>query len=173
MGHLRNDDQIRSLDSDDKYDSNALHAESPASSKHSIDSLGDHYLLDDQDSVRSETSSGYEHLRVSLLGDYDICLGRLQAMQAIIEGALRKLSAASAERSNVIARETVIREVDENGRETLLCLEKHLVNSISHRKIMRKGNQNPRRPAEPRTSRSSRFHEPMRSGTGKLHRCPP
>jgi hypothetical protein len=91
LEHLQHQDQDQTQlsDSSDEYSSDALYAESLARSNHSRSSLENDHPSDDQDSIHSGTSSGPENPRMSLLSDYDICLGRLKAMQTTIEGALR------------------------------------------------------------------------------------
>lgn len=176
LEHNQTGIQIKRSDSSDDHDSDGLHAEALTSSNHSTDSIGDDRSSGGQDSVFSGPSSEYDDLKESLLSDYEICLGRLKAMQIILKGAIRKLSSSSAERSTGIARRRIVKEVYENGQQTLLHLEKHVVKSVSHRRIMRKGYYSARhRSAESRTSgRLHSPHEVIQPGAGKLSfRLPP
>jgi len=124
LEHNQSESRIRKQGSVDQYHSDGLYAESTSRGDQSRDSSQNDHLSDGQDSGHSETSSEYENLRVSLSGDYEICLGRLKAMQTTIEGALRKLSPTSARRSTAGARRRLIKKVDDNGRQTLLCLRR-------------------------------------------------
>ncbi|TIA14699.1 hypothetical protein D6C80_05536 [Aureobasidium pullulans] len=142
-------DEVRPHRSDISDESllGTLQIEDLAESDHSKDSFEDHHSSSGQDSADSEASSEYGELKESLISDYSICLERLEAMQTTIEGALRKLNTLSTKRS--IVKPKLIREVDKNGRQTLLCLKAHIIKSVSHRRIMRKGNpKSTRRSAE-------------------------
>jgi hypothetical protein len=169
LEHLQDQNQTQLSNSSDEYGSDALHADSLATSNHSRHSLENDHPSDDQDSIHSGTSSGSGNLTTSLLSEYNICLGRLKAMQTTIEGALRELSPRRAKRPSVEAKQKLVREVDENGRQTLLCLLRHIFESSSHCRIMRKADHSPpRSPADTRTMECLHPREPLRSGTGKL-----
>lgn len=170
LEHHQHELRIRKQDSDYQYDSDGLYAENTSRRDRSRDSFPNDHLLDGQNSGHSETSSDYENLRVSLSSDYEICLGRLKAMQTTIEGALIKLSPTSAGRSTAGARRRLIKKVDDNGRQTLLCLQNHLVKSPSHHRILHAGNRNPRRQSAQRwTSQTFQSRQVSRPGTGKLY----
>jgi hypothetical protein len=175
LEHDQTGSQIQRPDSIDDRDSDGLHDEGLLSSSHSSDSFGDDRSSGGQDSVFSGPSSEYDDLVESLLSDYEICLGRLKAMQIILKGAIRKLGSTSAERSTGIARRRMVKEVYENGQQTVLHLEKHVVKSVSHRRIMRKGYYSARhKSAGTRTSRPLHSHEVIQPGAGKLcFRYPP
>jgi hypothetical protein len=158
LEHAQDGTQIPRQDSGDEHDSDVLYTEFQAKYNDSRVSLEDDYSSGSQDSVLSGTSFGHEDLRESLLSDYEICLGRLNLMQTILKGALRKLDSARAERSTARARQNLVREVDEHGRETLRFLEKHIVKSFSHGRIMRKGDYSARR-----RSAQTEFLRPVRS----------
>lgn len=162
-------DEVRPHRSDisDESRLGVLQIEDLAESDHSKDSFEDHHSSSGQDSADSEASSEYGELKESLISDYSICLERLEAMQTTIEGALRKLNTLSTKRS--IVKPKLIREVDKNGRQTLLCLKAHITKSVSHRRIMRKGNlKSPCRSAETTNSSPLLLDEVARSMAGKL-----
>jgi hypothetical protein len=169
LEHLQDQNQTQSPDSSDEYGSDALHAEPLARSNHSRSSLENDHPSDDQDSIHSGTSSGSGDLTTSLLSDYNLCLGRLNVMQTKIEGAVRELSPRRAKCLSAKAKRKLVREVDENGRQTLLCLLRHVFESGSQCRILRKADHSPSRsPADTRTMGSLRPHEPLRSETGKF-----
>lgn len=169
LAHVQDGNQIRRQDARDEYDSDALQSEDRIRSDHSKDSFEDDHSLDSQDSVHSETSFEYGNLRESLLSDYEICLRRLEAMRAITEGALKQLGSANSARSTARAMQRILREFDETGQQTLLCLTNYIAKSSSHRKLIRKsGNDSQHESAGMEASSPLHSHEVRRSGTGKL-----
>jgi hypothetical protein len=169
LEQLRHEHHIRRQDSNDDYESDAVRAKDISRSNHSKNFSEDEILSDSQDSVQSGTSSEHENIVESVLSDYDMCLGRLKVMQMILEIASRKLSPANAECSTARARQSLAREVDENTRQTLLCLKRHISKSVSHRRIMRGSGHGARRTsAQTRAQSPLSSHGTMEPGTGKL-----
>ncbi|KAI5276141.1 hypothetical protein E4T47_00823 [Aureobasidium subglaciale] len=154
LEYLQEQDRLGRPDFTNETHSDRLHADCLAEINHSRTTSDTEYSSSGHDTNDSGTSSDYEDIKEALLSDYDICLGRLKAMQTTIEGALRKLNSTSPSHATARARHGIVKQVDETGRNMLFCLREHVVNSISHRKVMRRGEYNSSRKST-RTTTSS------------------